>query len=95
MPGFQQLLDQYGKQGLTVIGFKSAMMSDTEDPVQFAKQLGVSYPLPASSPVIEEAFGGLQGLPTTFLYDRKGILRHKVIGFEYTAETEAAIKPLL
>ena len=29
------------------------------------------------------------------LYDRKGILRKKVIGFEYTAAFETAIEPLL
>jgi len=29
------------------------------------------------------------------LYDRKGILRKKVIGFEYTDAFETAIRPLL
>jgi hypothetical protein len=29
------------------------------------------------------------------LYDRQGILRKKIIGFEYTDTIEAAIKPLL
>lgn len=35
------------------------------------------------------------GLPTTMLYDRQGILRAKVIGFEYTDRFESALKPLL
>jgi hypothetical protein len=29
------------------------------------------------------------------LYDRQGILRTKVIGFEYTDKIEQALKPLL
>lgn len=29
------------------------------------------------------------------LYDRQGILRTKVIGFEYTGNIESALKPLL
>jgi hypothetical protein len=29
------------------------------------------------------------------LYDRQGILRLKAMGFEYTADIEAALKPLL
>jgi hypothetical protein len=40
-------------------------------------------------------FGGIEGLPTTMLYDRRGILREKVIGFEYTDVIEAKLKKLL
>ncbi len=29
------------------------------------------------------------------LYDRQGILRKKIIGFEYTDVIESALKPLL
>jgi len=29
------------------------------------------------------------------LYDRQGILRKKVVGFEYTGVIESAVKPLL
>lgn len=95
MPGFQQLLDRYGKQGFVVIGLKADVMADTEDPIHFAREIGVTYPIAVGSADIRRKFGEIQGLPTTFIYDRQGILRHKVIGFEYTAETEAAIKPLL
>jgi hypothetical protein len=34
-------------------------------------------------------------LPTTMLYDRQGILRKKVIGFEYTSAFESELTPLL
>jgi hypothetical protein len=37
----------------------------------------------------------LQGLPTTMIYDREGILRKKVIGFDYVESFEEAVKPLL
>jgi hypothetical protein len=40
-------------------------------------------------------FGGIEGLPTTLIYGRDGILRNKVIGFEYTGVIEVEIKPLL
>lgn len=95
MPGYQRLLDRYGSRGLAVVGFKATMMLDTEDPVRFAREAGVHYPLAIGSPPIVEKFGGLQGLPTTFVYDRRGILRQKIIGFEYTRVVEADITPLL
>lgn len=95
MPGYEKLLERYGAQGLVVLGFKFDVMADTENPVKFAKRLGVKYPLAVASPEIREGFGGIDGLPTTMLYDRKGVLRMKVIGFEYTETIEKALKPLL
>jgi len=35
-----------------------------------------------------QRFGGIKGLPTTMLYDREGILRIKIIGFEHTTAVE-------
>lgn len=95
MPGYQRLLNRYGPRGLAVVGFKATMMMDTEDPVRFARRAGVHYPLAIASPRIVQKFGGLQGLPTTFIYDRKGILRQKIIGFEYTHVIASDIRPLL
>src|SRR5271169_5474055 len=95
MPGYQKLVDHYGTQGFTVVGFKFDTMMDTEDPILFAKKIGVRYPLAVASEGLKQKFGGIEGLPTTMLYDREGILRKKVIGFEYTDAIESALKPLL
>ena len=95
MPGYQKLLDLYGSRGFAVVGFKFDIMKDTESPLHFAKEVGVRYPLVVASSDLNQRFGGIEGLPTTMLYDRKGILRDKVIGFEYTDHFENEIKPLL
>jgi thiol-disulfide isomerase/thioredoxin len=95
MPGYQKLLDHYGPQGFVVIGFKFDTMRDAKNPLQFAKEIGVRYPLVVASDDIKQKFGGIEGLPTTMLYDRRGILRDKVIGFEYTDHFEQELKPLL
>jgi thiol-disulfide isomerase/thioredoxin len=95
MPGYQKLLNLYGSRGFAVIGFKFDTMIDAEDPAQFAKRIGVRYPLAVASDDLKQKFGGIEGLPTTMLYDRQGILREKVIGFEYTDAFESALKPLL
>ena len=95
MPGYQKLVDLYGSRGFIAIGFKFDTMMDAENPVKFAKRLGVRYPLAVATEEIKRTFGGIEGLPTTMLYDRQGILRTKVIGFEYTDNIEAALKPLL
>lgn len=95
MPGYQKLVDRYGNRGFAVIGFKFDTMMDTEDPVLFAKEIRVSYPLAVAASDLKRKFGGIQGLPTTMLYDRQGILRQKIVGFEYTDVIESQIKPLL
>lgn len=95
MPGYQKLVDLYGSRGFAVIGFKFDTMADTENPVRFAKKIGARYPLTVASDDLKQKFGGIEGLPTTLLYDRQGILRKKIIGFEYTDAVEAALKPLL
>jgi thiol-disulfide isomerase/thioredoxin len=95
MPGYQKLLDLYGPRGFTVMGFKFDTMMDAEDPVQFAKKIGVRYPLAVAPDDLKQKFGGIEGLPTTMLYDRQGILRKKVVGFEYTDVIDSEVKPLL
>jgi len=95
MPGYQKLLDRYGPQGFVVIGFKFDTMADTENPIAFAGRIGVRYPLAVASDELKLQFGGIEGLPTTLIYDRQGLLRHKIIGFEYTDAIESGIKSLL
>jgi hypothetical protein len=70
-------------------------MADTEDPIQFAKKIGVRYPLAVAPDELKQKFGGIEGLPTTMLYDRNGILRKKVIGFEHTDVFESEINSSL
>jgi thiol-disulfide isomerase/thioredoxin len=95
MRGYQKLLDRYGSQGFAVVGFKFDTMMDTEDPGVFAKRIGVRYPLAIATDELKQKFGGVEGLPTTLIYDRKGILHNKVIGFEYTDVIESQLRPLL
>src|SRR5215467_8555333 len=95
MPRYQKLADEYGSRGLVVIGFKFDNMPDMEDPAQFAKKIGVHYPLAVATDDVKQKFGGIEGLPTTMLYDRNSVLRMKVVGFEHTDNIESVLKPLL
>ncbi len=95
MPGYQKLADKYGPRGFAVVGFKLNMMRDEISPTQFAKTMHIRYPLVSASDELTSKFGGIEGIPTTLLYDRQGILRKKVIGFEYTDAFESALKRLL
>src|SRR5580704_2077122 len=95
MPGYQELLNRYGPRGFAVIGLKLDIMRDAEEPVLFARKIGVNYPLAVAGDDLKQKFGGIEGLPTTMLYDRQEILKKKVIGFEYTSAFEPEITRLL
>jgi len=95
MPGYQKLVDRYRDQGFAVVGFKLDIMADAEEPRAFARRLGIRYPLAVATDAVKNKFGGIEGLPTTLLYDRQGILRQKIIGFEYTDVVEKNLKALL
>jgi len=95
MPGYQKLADRYGAQGFVVLGFKFDTMPDMEDPLHFAREIEVRYPLAVATESLKQRFGGIEGLPTTMLCDRQGILRSKVIGFAHTEKIEQALEPLL
>lgn len=95
MPGYQKLLDRYRSRGLVVIGLKFDTMQDTENPLRFVAKIGVRYPIAVATDDLKQKFGGVEGLPTTLLYDRHGILHYKVVGFEYTDVIEAEVKQLM
>lgn len=94
IPGFVELQKQYGQQGLTVIG----VSLDQEGPSivkPFLKKFGINYPVVMGDRKIDQAFGGGEGLPTTFIIDREGRIVKKHIGYAPKEEFEKEIKPLL
>jgi thiol-disulfide isomerase/thioredoxin len=71
MPWFVELQNQYGPEGLAVIGV-AMDDSSNEEIAKFAKELGVNYPILRGKEAVGEAYGGLPGLPTTFFIGRDG-----------------------
>ena len=97
MPGYQRMQDKYRERGLLVLGivFDPGMSMGEETAEHFARRIHIRYPLIQDSPALQKQFGGIQGVPTTYLFDREGILRYKVIGFEHSETIEKALQPLL
>ncbi len=93
MPAYEELQQRYAAQGLVVLGIGLAM-ENAATMEEFARKLNVHYTLLVGSPEVEKRFGIL-GIPTTILLDRNGIIRKRVVGFEYTSVFEYALKQLL
>jgi thiol-disulfide isomerase/thioredoxin len=93
MPALQNLHEAFGSKGLTVLGV--SIDARPSDAVEYATEKGISYPIAVADATVRAAFGGLRGVPTTFLIDREGVIRHRVFGFFAPPALSTAVRRLL
>lgn len=89
IPGFVSLQKKYGGDGLVVIGVATDCDADSVQHFLDAHSLG--YAVGMSNDQIYTAFGYPDALPTTFLIDRKGIIRDRRVGGESAAAYEKKV----
>jgi thiol-disulfide isomerase/thioredoxin len=93
IPGFIEMQKRYGTQGFSMIGIS---MDDSPEPVvDFYKELQMNYPVAVGNGRMGELYGGIPGLPTTFLIGRDGRIYAKHVGATDPAVFETEIKELL
>jgi peroxiredoxin len=94
MPWFVELQRQYGPQGLQVLG---VAMDDTDpkDIADFAKKMGVNYPIVVGKEAVGDQYGGIPYLPSTFYIARDGKVVDRVYGLVSRSEIEGDIKKAL
>jgi thiol-disulfide isomerase/thioredoxin len=94
IPGYVKLQEKYQDQGLVVIG----VSLDQEGPDVVKKFIGdfhMNYQVVMGDDAVVQAFGGVDGIPTTFIIDRTGKIRDKKVGAMETAEYEKVLLPYL
>lgn len=94
IPNFVRLQSKYRQQGLVILGL--SLDQDGEKSVKpFAEEHDVNYPMLLASPETANLYGGVVGIPTTFVLDRQGRIVKKFIGMMEPRVFEEAIQPLL
>ena len=94
MPWFTELQDRYRQQGLEVIGV--AADNEGSDKIKnFVEKMHVKYTILLGTDQVSDAYGGIQGLPTSFYIDRDGRIVKQVAGLISEDEIEANIKKAL
>jgi cytochrome c biogenesis protein CcmG/thiol:disulfide interchange protein DsbE len=81
MPRFVSWQSKYGARGLRIIG-----ISMDDDPAlarEAYSKLKLNYPVVMGDAKLGERYGGVLGLPVTYLIDRRGRIRA-----EYQGETD-------
>lgn len=93
IPRFAEWQTRYKAEGLEIIGIS---MDDDAAPVEsLLRKLKVNYPMVMGDEKLGLQYGGVLGLPVTYLIDRKGIVRAHYKGEADLNRMEADIRKLL
>jgi cytochrome c biogenesis protein CcmG/thiol:disulfide interchange protein DsbE len=93
LPRFRSWQEKYGPQGLQVL---AVSMDDGDAQVRRTVQrLHLDFPVVMGDARLGEAYGGVLGLPVTFLVDRQGVVVAKVKGETDLDALEMRVKLLL
>ncbi|MFO7907504.1 MAG: TlpA disulfide reductase family protein [Planctomycetota bacterium] len=99
VPSFIKLQEQYGEEGLQIIGLNYEQGSDpaanTETVRDFVDDHGINYPCALGTEEIRAQIPQFRGFPTTLFLDRTGTVRLKLTGLHEFAYLEALALALL
>jgi thiol-disulfide isomerase/thioredoxin len=94
IPGYIALQENYGKDGLAIVGI-SLDSEAPEEVKQFVAQHHMNYPVVLGDESVTTPFGGVEEIPTTVIVDRQGNIRYRKVGAEATAAFEQRLLPWL
>lgn len=94
MPTLQRLHERRAGDGVVVLGFSTDVGADAAVRA-FLAEREITYPVGVATAGHRSAFGGIPGVPTTFLIDGEGVVRHKVVGYFAGPALNAAVGRLL
>ena len=93
MPTFSAWQRQYGPRGFAVVGI--SMDDDAADARRVVQRLKLDYPNSMGDARLGKNYGGVLGLPLTFLIDRSGRIRARFQGETDPKAIEKQVQALL
>jgi len=94
IPTLIELQNSYRSKGFSVLAF-SVDEGDTTPLLRLIEKFGINYPVLLADLKITKGFGGVSGIPVTFLVNRKGELVKKYLGYVGHDVLEEEIKKML
>lgn len=95
-PWLVELQQQYGSQGLQILGVDTYDGGTQKDVASFAKKMAIDYPIlvgkDAEIDAVANSYGGIAFLPQTFVVNRDGNIVGRILGLESKSEIEDEIK---
>ena len=93
IPDFIRLYSQYKNSGFQMLGI-SVDQGGLNDVIPFMKQYGINYPIMLATDEVVAAYGGIRGIPTTFVIDKHGYIRDAFEGYRPASVFENLIQQL-
>uniref|UniRef100_A0A7V4G7S4 TlpA family protein disulfide reductase n=1 Tax=Desulfobacca acetoxidans TaxID=60893 RepID=A0A7V4G7S4_9BACT len=93
MPDLDKLHQELKDKGFMVVGI--GLSSDPTQLRFLVKQLNLHYPLLAGTDAVGKAYGNVEVVPTTFIVDRQGNIKHKITGALTKDAFLKLVQPLL
>lgn len=94
IPDFIAVREGLKTQGFEIIGV-SLDEGGANDVIPFAQEFAITYPLVLGNQDVVNRYGGIRGIPTSFLIDREGTIVQKWPGMIDKATLERAVKAVL
>ncbi len=93
IPDFIKLYSQYKGDGFQMLGV-SLDRGGVDVVKPFMKDYGINYPIMMGDDQVVSAYGGISGIPTTFVIDKQGNIRASFIGYRPASVFEQLIQQL-
>ena len=93
MPAIQAFWEQHRNEGFEVLAVSA------DDPPEkiaaYMKDAGYGFRAASMDQSVLDAFGSVSTVPTSFIVDRNGIIRHKIAGQVYGGRLDDLVLPLI
>lgn len=93
IPDFIKLYSQYKDDGFQMLGI-SLDQGGLSDVKPFMKDYGINYPIVMGDNQVVAAYGGIRGIPTTFVIDKEGKIKASFEGYRPASVFEKLIQQL-
>jgi peroxiredoxin len=93
IPSFVKLKHRYAADGFEIIGL--SVDRDRSRMAEFIRRYGINYPIVYADGELQEKYGGIRGIPTTFFIDKRGRIAEKVVGAHEESFFDGKIRELL
>jgi peroxiredoxin len=80
MPAIQKVYEQYQEKGLVVLGVNATNQDNPQNAIQFAEEMGLTFPVLFDKDGNVSQRYLLNALPTTFFIDGSGTIQEVVVG---------------
>jgi thiol-disulfide isomerase/thioredoxin len=93
MPAMEEFYRDYRDKGFEIL----AVSTDEEEGTvrEFLREEAYTFPVAMGNGELSHAFGSPSRLPTSFILDKQGHIRHKISGQVHYGRLEDLVEPLL